>query len=55
MKKIFNAFYHTLKTDACDHSVWNDITVSKAVRVVPGPLEEQPLFLSCSGGLPFLG
>lgn len=41
-----NAFYYTLKTDAYDHSVWNDVTVSKAVRAVPGPLEDQPLFLS---------
>lgn len=41
-----NAFYYTLKTDTYDHSVWNDVTVSKAVRVVPGPLENQPLFLS---------
>lgn len=41
-----NAFYYTLKTDAYDHSVWNDVTVSKAVQVVPGSLEEQPLFLS---------
>ncbi len=41
-----NAFYYTLKTDAYDHSVWNDVTVSKAVRAVPGSLEEQPLFLS---------
>ena len=41
-----NAFYYTLKTDSYDHSVWNDVTISKAVRAVPGPLEEQPLFLS---------
>lgn len=41
-----DAFYYTLKTDAYDHSVWNDVTVSKAVQVVPGSLEEQPLFLS---------
>lgn len=41
-----NAFYYTLKTDAYDHSVWNDVTVSKAVQAVPGSLEEQPLFLS---------
>ena len=41
-----NAFYYTLKTDAYDHSVWNDVTVSKAVRAVPRPLEGQPLFLS---------
>ena len=41
-----DAFYYTLKTDAYDHSVWNDVTVSKAVQVVPGSLEEHPLFLS---------
>ena len=41
-----NAFYYTLKTDAYNHSVWNDVTVSKAVQAVPGPLEDQPLFLS---------
>ena len=41
-----NAFYYTLKTDAYNHSVWNDVTVSKAVWAVPGPLEDQPLFLS---------
>ena len=41
-----NAFYYTLKTDAYDHSAWNDVTVSKAVRAVPAPLEDQPLFLS---------
>ena len=41
-----NAFYYTLKTDAYDHSVWNDVTVSKAVRIVPGSLERQPIFLS---------
>jgi hypothetical protein len=41
-----NTFYHTLKTDAYDHSLWNDVTVSKAVRTIPASLEEQPLFLS---------
>lgn len=41
-----NAFYYTLKTDAYDHSVWNDVTVSKAARVIPKSLENQPLFLS---------
>lgn len=40
-----NAFYYTLKTETYDHSVWNDVTVSKAVQAVPAPLEEQPLFL----------
>ena len=34
-----------MKRDAYDHSVWNDVTVSKAVRAVPGSLEDQPLFL----------
>lgn len=41
-----DAFYYTLKTDAYDHSVWNDVTVSKAVQAVPSHLERQPLFLS---------
>ncbi len=41
-----NAFYYTLKTDAYDHSPWNDVTVSKVVRAVPEPLGKQPLFLS---------
>ena len=41
-----NAFYYTLKTDTYDHSAWNDVTVSKAVRTVPGSLAEQPIFLS---------
>ena len=41
-----NAFYYTLKTDAYDHSAWNDVTVSKAVRTVPGTLADQPIFLS---------
>jgi hypothetical protein len=41
-----NAFYYTRKTEAYDHSAWNGVTVSKAVRAVPAPLEEQPLFLS---------
>ena len=41
-----NSFYYALKTDACDHSVWNDVTVSKAIRAVPTPLEGQPIFLS---------
>ena len=41
-----NAFYYTLKTNTYDHSVWNDVTVSKAVRAVPRPLEGQPIFPS---------
>ena len=41
-----NAFYYTLKTDAYDHSTWNDVTVSKAVRTVPNTLAHQPIFLS---------
>ena len=39
-----NAFYYTLKTDAYDHSAWNDVTVSKAVQTVPGTLTDQPIF-----------
>ncbi len=47
-----NAFYHTLKTNAYDHSVWNNVTVSKAVQAVPGWLQlpERPLY----GQPPFL-
>ena len=41
-----NAFYYTLKTDAYDHSAWNDVTVSKAVQTVPGTLTDQPIFLT---------
>ena len=41
-----NAFYYTLKTDAYDHSAWNDVTVSKAVQTVPDTLTHQPIFLS---------
>ena len=41
-----NAFYYTLKTDAYDHSAWNDVTVSKAVQTVPDTLAHQPIFLS---------
>ncbi len=39
-----NTFYYTLKTDAYDHSVWNDVTVAKVIWAVPGPLEDQPVF-----------
>ncbi len=41
-----NAFYYTLKTDTYDHRGWGDVTVTKALRVVPDPLADQPLFLS---------
>ena len=41
-----NAYYYTLKTDTYNHSHWSDTTVSKAVRVIPDTLAEQPLFLS---------
>lgn len=41
-----NAFYYTLKTDAYDHSIWNDVTTAKAIRVVPDSLYKHPLFLS---------
>jgi len=41
-----NAFYYTLKTNSYEHSVWNDITVLKAVRAIPDSLETQPIFLS---------
>ena len=41
-----NSFYYTLKTDTYDHSAWNDVTTSKAIRVVPESLRNHPLFLS---------
>lgn len=41
-----NAYYYALKTDGLDHEVWRNVTVSKALRTVPGRLKEQPLFLS---------
>ena len=41
-----NAYYYALKTDTLDHEPWRDVTVSKALRVVPDRLKEQPLFLS---------
>lgn len=41
-----NAYYYTLRTDACDHSRWGNTTVLKAVRTIPDTLRAQPLFLS---------
>ncbi len=41
-----NACYYALKTDRLDHAPWRDVTVSKALKVVPAQLESQPLFLS---------
>ena len=41
-----NAYYYALKTERMDHDSWRDVTVSKALRAVPGQLEAQPLFLS---------
>ena len=41
-----NAYYYALKTDRVNHASWRDVTVPKALRAVPGPLEMQPLFLS---------
>lgn len=41
-----NAFYYTLKTDRYDHTVWNNVTASKAVQLIPDSLQKQPLFLS---------
>ena len=41
-----NAYYYTLKSETFDHSFWNDVTASKAVRIIPETLKEQPLFLS---------
>ena len=42
----FDAFYYALKTEAYDHLVWNNVTVSKAVWAISAPLEDQPIFLS---------
>lgn len=41
-----NAYYYALKTDKLRHGSWSDVTLSKALRVVPGQLAAQPLFLS---------
>jgi len=41
-----NAFYYTLKTDHYDHTSWNQVTASKALRLVSDALQKQPLFLS---------
>ncbi len=41
-----NAYYYTLKTDRMDHQSWRDVTLSKALKIVPGQLDAQPLFLS---------
>ena len=41
-----NAYYYALKTDRLDHESWRNVTLSKALRVVPGQLAVQPLFLS---------
>ena len=41
-----NAYYYALKTDRLDHESWRDVTLSKALKVVPKQLAVQPLFLS---------
>ena len=41
-----NAYYYALKTDRLDHQSWRDVTLSKALKVVPKQLAVQPLFLS---------
>ena len=41
-----NAYYYALKTDALDHEAWGNVTLSKALKAVPGQLSAQPLFLS---------
>lgn len=41
-----NAYYYALKTDTLNHETWRDVTLSKALKAVPGPLASQPLFLS---------
>jgi hypothetical protein len=39
----------TLKTNACDHSVWNDVAVLKAVQTTLDLLEKQPFLLPIGG------
>ena len=41
-----NAYYYALKTDSLDHESWRNVTLSKALKVVPDQLALQPLFLS---------
>lgn len=41
-----NAYYYALKTDRLDHGSWRDVTLSKALKIVPVQLQLQPLFLS---------
>ena len=41
-----NAYYYALKTDRLDHESWRNVTLSKALKAVPGRLAAQPLFLS---------
>ena len=41
-----NAYYYALKTDRLNHESWRDVTLSKALRMMPDHLKEQPLFLS---------
>lgn len=43
---MLNAFYYTLKTEQYDHIVWNDVTMSKAMGIIPPSLQFQPVFLS---------
>lgn len=32
-----NAYYYSLKTDRLDHESWKNVTLSKALKAVPGP------------------
>ena len=41
-----NAYYYALKTDRLNHESWRDVTLSRALKAVPGQLAAQPLFLS---------
>lgn len=41
-----NAYYYALKTGRLDHESWRDVTLSKALKVIPSRLDAQPLFLS---------
>lgn len=41
-----NAYYYALKTDALNLDSWRNVTLSKALKTVPDPLNGQPLFIS---------
>ena len=41
-----NAYYYALKTTRLNHESWRNVTLSKALKTIPGQLATQPLFLS---------